>query len=49
MEEEIEEIRTKVEKFMEKYNCSVRIDSTYYGWTQDGKIAYPKAKIIVES
>lgn len=49
MEKEIEEIRTKIEDFMEKYNCEVRVDSVSYGYTADGKLAEAKAKIIIES
>ncbi len=49
MEDAIEDIRKRVEDFMEKYNCSVKVETTSYGCTIDGKIACPRAKIIINS
>lgn len=49
MEKEIEEIRTKIEQFMEKYNCSVTVETTSYGYTVDGKLAQPRARLIINS
>lgn len=49
MEIEIEDIRKKIEEFMSKYNCYVKVESTAYGVTVDGKIASPHAKIIIHS
>lgn len=49
MEKDIKLIRKLIEDFMEKHNCLVEVETASYGWTTDGRIAYPKAKIIVKS
>lgn len=48
MEEDIEDIRNKIEDFMEKYNVSVKVE-TSCGYTVYGKIAEPKARISIYS
>lgn len=49
MEQELEEIRTKMERFMRKYNCSIKVETICLGYTCDGEIVNPKARIIINS
>ncbi len=49
MEKEIEEIRTKIEQFMEKYNCLVTVETTSYGYTVEGKLAQARTRLIINS
>lgn len=49
MEQEIEEIRTKIEEFMKKYNVTVEVKTVCEGRYLSGKIANPKAHLIITS
>lgn len=49
MKKDIELIRNLIEEFMEKYNCTVKVETASYGYTSNGRLAYPKARFIINS
>lgn len=47
MEEDIEELRKKVESFMEKYNCSLDIETMQ--WKDPMNKKHNEVKVIIRS